>query len=103
MSVIKANKHQIGSNATASKNIVLEANTDGDLVISKGVHDGTLTEVQMRLDISLVMAMILYWKVLLGMRVCMKTYCMNSGIIRIEKFEWHWLIIQKQKRIRYAI
>lgn len=45
MSVIKANKHQIGSNATASKNIVLEANTDGDLVISKGVHDGTLTEV----------------------------------------------------------
>lgn len=45
MSVIKANKHQVGSNATASKNIVLEANTDGDLVISKGVHDGTLTEV----------------------------------------------------------
>ena len=45
MSVIKANKHQVGSNATASKNIVLETNTDGDLVISKGVHDGTLTEV----------------------------------------------------------
>ena len=45
MSVIKANKHQVGSNATASKNIVLEANTDGDLVISKGVHDGTLTKV----------------------------------------------------------
>lgn len=45
MSVIKANKHQVGSNATASKNIVLEANIDGDLVISKGVHDGTLTEI----------------------------------------------------------
>lgn len=43
MSVIKANKHQIGSNATLSKNIVLESNVDGDLVISKGVHDGTLT------------------------------------------------------------
>ena len=45
MSVIKANKHQIGSNATLSKNIVLESNVDGDLVISKGVHDGTLTEI----------------------------------------------------------
>ena len=46
MSAIKANKHQIGSNATASKNIVLDTDTStGDLVISKGVHDGVLTEL----------------------------------------------------------
>ena len=46
MSTIKANKHQIGSNATLSKNIVLDTDTStGDLVISKGVHDGVLTEL----------------------------------------------------------
>jgi len=47
MSAIKAVRHQVGSNATASKNIVLEADSStGDLVIYKGVHDGTLTEIQ---------------------------------------------------------
>jgi len=46
MSAIKANRHQIGNNATTSKNIVLEADAvTGDLIINKGVHDGTLTEL----------------------------------------------------------
>ena len=46
MSTIKANQHQVGSNATDSKNIVLTTDVStGDLVINKGVYDGTLTEV----------------------------------------------------------
>ena len=46
MSTIKANQHQVGSNVTANKNIVLTTDAStGDLVINKGVFDGTLTEV----------------------------------------------------------
>lgn len=46
MSTVKANQHQVGSNATDSKNIVLTTDVStGDLVINKGVYDGTLTEI----------------------------------------------------------
>jgi hypothetical protein len=46
MSTVKAVQHQVGNNATDSKNIVLTADVStGDLVISKGVYDGTLTEI----------------------------------------------------------
>lgn len=46
MSTIKANQHQVGSNVTADKNIVLTTDVStGDLVINKGVFDGTLTEI----------------------------------------------------------
>lgn len=46
MSVIKANQHQVGSNVTTSKNIVFTTDVStGDLVINKGVYDGTLTEI----------------------------------------------------------
>jgi hypothetical protein len=46
MSTVKAVQHQVGNNATDSKNIVLTADVStGDLVISKGVYDGSLTEI----------------------------------------------------------
>jgi len=46
MSTVKAVQHQVGNNATDSKNIVLTADVStGDLVINKGVYDGTLTEI----------------------------------------------------------
>jgi len=46
MSTVKANQHQVGSNVTTSKNIVFTTDVStGDLVINKGVYDGTLTEI----------------------------------------------------------
>ncbi len=43
---LKTNNVQLGTNATADKNIVLASDsTTGDLVISKGNHDGVLTEI----------------------------------------------------------
>lgn len=46
MSTVKANQHQVGSNVTPDKNIVFTTDVStGDLVINKGVFDGTLTEI----------------------------------------------------------
>lgn len=44
MSTIKASKHQIGFDPTPANNIVLTA-SNGDLLVNRGVHDGTLTEI----------------------------------------------------------
>jgi len=44
MSNIVSSNHQVGQNATASLNITLNTDTNGDLVINKGVYP-TLTEI----------------------------------------------------------
>lgn len=44
MSTIKASKHQIGFDPAPANNIVLTA-SNGDLLVNRGVHDGTLTEI----------------------------------------------------------
>jgi hypothetical protein len=44
---VKTNNYQVGTNVTASKNIVLDTDVStGDLIISKGVVDGAMTEIQ---------------------------------------------------------
>lgn len=47
MSAIKADKHQIGSSSTNSKNIVVTTNTNGDLVYYRGVWDAPTQWVEL--------------------------------------------------------